>query len=139
VGTLPALGSALYQKLANDATVASQIGGTAAPRLYWQLAPPDTEYPLVIFSLGAGNIPNMTPHDAVNWVYRITAIAQTRAAAEDVHNAVYTALHEQTLSVDGWDVYWMACERVAVPPVEVVDGHYYWRFAADYRIRACSN
>lgn len=133
--TLPSIEAALYSTLGQNASVASTIGGTAAPRLYNLMAPSGAARPHIIFYLGSGLVSNTSPRDDVNDVFRVEAVAETRGGAETLSGAIYTALHGQELTITGWSNYLLQAERKTTI-VENSDGRQYWRYIVDYRIRA---
>jgi hypothetical protein len=90
----------------------------------------------VIFYLASGLMPNQSPRDDIDWVFRVEAVGESAESADNVRSQIYTALHEQTLTLTGWGNYRTACERVTVLPVENKDGRQYWRRVGDYRVRA---
>lgn len=130
----PDVETALYSKLSGTAALTALVG-TTTPRIYNPQAPANTTLPYCIFYLASGLMPNQSPRLDINNVYRIEGVGSTRAQAEDVFEAVFTALHLQTLSLTGWGVYWMVLES-ARSMVENVDGTQYFRRIAEIRIKA---
>ncbi len=127
----PSLAGALFSKLNNDAALTVLIGS----KIYSLEAAEGTALPYVIFYVTAGLVPNIVPRETLNQVYSVESRATTRGLAEDVHQAVYAALHKQTLTISGWTNYWMACER-AYEFSEQLGGVTYYRFVWDIRISA---
>lgn len=131
MATYPSLDAAVFSLL-SGATAITDVVGT---KIYNLQAPSGVSLPYLIFYLGSGVIPNTEPRDTINNVYRIESRQTTRAGAETLHNAVYSAVHEQALTIAGWSNYWLVCEGEQ-RFVENVSGVQYWRFVWDVRIRA---
>lgn len=128
---IPAAGSALYAKLCG----ASSVTNLVSQRVWESLAPPKSARPYIVYYLGSGRYPNAVPRDTINWVFRVEAVGDTRAKAEQVADAVFGTLHESTLTIPGWSNYWLAGEGVATLS-ETVDGAQRWRYIADFRVKA---
>lgn len=136
MATLPDVKTAVYNKLAGASALTALIGGSANPRIYHRQAPSGADRPYVLFDLASGLKPNQSPHDDINWVYRVGAWDDDSAQAEAVHNVIYSVLHQQKLSISGWTNYWTACDQVSYPPSEDVDGHHFFQVVGDYRVKA---
>ena len=131
MAVLPDLDTSIYNILANDAGVAALVSA----KIYNLQAPFGSALPYLVFYEAVGIIPNITPRDTLDDTYRIESRAGTRAAASGLHLAVYTAVHEQALTITGWSNYWLVCER-SQRFIENVDGAQYWRFVWDIRAMA---
>lgn len=128
---IPDLDEAVYDALTNDAGVSALVSS----RVYNLLAPSGSELPYIVFYIASGVIPNAVPHEQLNYVYRVDCWAYTRALAEDMSQAVYTALHKQTLTLTGWTNYRMQCEQEQ-RLLETFEGRQYHRNVWDVRILA---
>jgi len=71
----------------------------------------------------------------INLVYRVEAIAETKAGAVALDSAISSALHEQELTISGWQNYVLDRENTYRPPVENLEGRQVYRVGAYYRIR----
>lgn len=130
----PNVDAALWTKLTDDAGVAALV----VARVFYVQGPAKTPYPYVIFAPSGGGEENITPRRSKNMVYRVEAIAETKAAAVALDSAISTALHEQELTVAGWHNFVLDRGSEYRPPVENIEGKQVWRVGAFYRIRlAC--
>ena len=130
----PDIDAALYTKLTNDAALAGLVG----TKVYYGQAPQGTARPYVIFAPAGGGEVNATKRRMINEVYRVEFVANTKAEAVAGDSAISGALHEQELSISGWDVYDVQRESKYAPPVENLEGVQVWRRGAYYRIRLVS-
>lgn len=131
MSSLPDIEGALFHQLISDNAVTALV----ELRIFNQQAPADTPAPYVVFYTAGGGISSDTPRQAVNWVVRIEGIATSRATAQAVQWAVFAALHLKAVTLAGWGNYWLACEQITTL-VETVEGSQYWRYIADYRLKA---
>lgn len=131
MSSLPAVETALYTTLSGNSGVLAGVG----TRIYNPQAPAGTGLPYLLFYLASGLMPNWTPALFVDDVYRVEAVGRTRAEAESVFNAAFTALHLQTLTISGWSNYWTACEQI-VTRVDIIEGTQFYRRIGDFRIKA---
>lgn len=132
MATLPSIDQAVYSKLSAAASLASLV----STRIAESQAPSGWALPYIIFYQASQVLPNDTPRDDINTVYRVEAVAGTRAAAEALHQAIYAVMHNESLTITGWSNYWTRCIGVIKPPVENVEGKQYHRRVGEYRIRA---
>ena len=130
-GTYPDLDGAVYSKLAGTAGITSIV----STRIYNLQAPANATLSYIIFYAGSEIVPNTQPRNDLNAVYRVDSWSATRAGAEALSAAVFSALHEETLTIAGWSNYWMVCESKQVL-IQNVDGKQYFRRVWDVRIRA---
>lgn len=133
--SIPSIDTAFRAKLTAHSGLTSLIGTV---NIYNQQAPEGVALPYVVFYLASGLIPNSVPRDTLNFVYRAEGLATTRDSAEAIHQQIYAALHEQTLTVTGWTNYWTACENI-YPIFENVKGSPRWRYGGVYRVKASSD
>lgn len=127
----PNVDAALYTKVTGDAGVAALVG----TRVYYGQAPAGSEMPRVIFAWAGGGEQNTCPRRMINLVYRVEAIAETKAGAVALDSAISSALHEQELTISGWQNYVLDRENTYRPPVENLEGRQVYRVGAYYRIR----
>lgn len=129
--TYPTVEAALYSAL-SGATALTTLVST---RIYNPQAPANIVIPYVVFYLASGSMPNQSPRLDINNVYRLEGVGTTRAQAEDVFEAFFTALHLQPLSLTGWGVYWLVFESVR-SLVDTVEAKQYFRRIGDLRLKA---
>lgn len=128
----PDVYSALFSKLSNDSGLTALVG----QRIYSLQAPNGATYPLVIYYLASGVLPNDSPRDSISDVYRVDSWSTVSAAhARTVADAVHSALHEQALTIPGWSNYWLVATRVT-DLVDTTSAKQYWRRVIDFNIRA---
>jgi len=130
MATFPNLDAALFSKLTNDNGVKTIV----TARVYSLFAPEGATMPYVIFYEADGKIPNTCPRDTGDVVYRVESRATSLAGGVALHGAIYTALHESSLTVSGWTNYALTCTREMRFP-EDLSGVQYFRFVWDVRIR----
>lgn len=130
MSALPAVEAALFSRLATDAGVTARVG----QRIYNLQAPSGEPRPYLVFYLASGLLPRLTARLDTNDVYRVEAVADTRAAAEALRGAVFAALDSQPLTLAGFSNYWLKAERTTTL-TETRDGQQIWRYITDYRVR----
>ena len=119
-------------KLAGDATVNGFVSG----KYYRQLAPYDASYPFVTIAHSAGGNTNTEPDDMVDMRFTIKAMSTSLTVASQIAEAIYSALHNQTLTYDTPYKH-LDCEHlVPFEYVENVDNDKVWHIGGVYRIRA---
>lgn len=126
----PDLDAALYGKLSGDATIITLVG----TRISYMQAPPKQTLPYIIYYEAATNFPNDHKGERGNSVYRVEAVASTRASALAIGQAVYDALHLQSLTLSGWQMWWLAIEQ-KVQLSDTVNGIEYHRIVQNVRVR----
>ena len=126
-----ALNAALETRLTGGTALVTALGGTA---IYHGFAPEGKALPYVVWSYSGGGHENMTPHESVNLVIyaRGYAASAKQAAQIDAHIA---DLMETTLTVTGWNNYWLAREESIVLPDIDEAGKATWSCGAYYRVR----
>lgn len=127
---LPAVEAALFGRLASDTGVTARVG----QRIFNLTAPAGEPRPHIIFYLGSGQLPRLTPRLDTNDVYRLEAVADTRAAADALRAAIFAALDGKALTLAGASNWWLMAERT-VTLVETREGKQIWRYITDYRVR----
>ena len=127
-----ALNTAIYNQLAGGTALVAALGGSA---LYYLQAPDHATLPFVVWSWQAGGDENMTPHRTKNIMMLFRSFAATPEQAGTIDALVDGRLHNQVLSVSGWNNFWTARETeislVDNPPSGVKS----YMSGALYRIR----
>lgn len=130
--TLPNPAEKIWDVLVADSGVGSLIGD----RIFYQQASVGVGIPYVVFYIASGVMPNETPRGDLDWVFRVEAVANYPGSATAIQDAVFTALHEQALSLAGWTNYRMQCINVLDLPPNATEGVQYFRRVGEYRVRA---
>lgn len=131
MAVLPNIGAALFSKLTSD----SGVLAIANNRVYAMQAPASTPMPYLVFDIVSGGIPNIVPKDTLNYLMTVHSWSNVHLVAVNLHLAVYTALHEQSLTVSGWSPYWLVCEREQ-RFVENYTANQYYHLVWDIRFKA---
>ena len=126
-----ALNAAIYTKLSGGTALVTALGGTC---IYHGIAPEGRAMPYVVWSYVAGGHENMTPNESVNAVVYVRAYATTAKQAATI-DGLAAELLETTLSVTGWNNYWLAREESIVLPDIDEAGKATWSCGAYYRVR----
>lgn len=125
------LDAALYSHLTTGATSLYALVGI---RAYLLLAPPDAEYPFVVYQHQAGGDVNMEPVDRLDLLYMVKGFGRTVGEVQAVADAIRARLHGASLTVSGWTCLKVEREQ-AIMLSEVVNGVPIWQIGALYRIR----
>ena len=126
-----ALNAAIYSKLTGGTALVSALGGTA---IYHGQATEGHALPFVVWSYVAGGHENMTPRESVNAVIYVRAYATSAKQAATI-DGLAAELLETTLTVTGWNNYWLAREESIVLPSIDEAGVTTWSCGAYYRVR----
>lgn len=127
-----ALETALYTKLSTTSALITELGGTA---IYNKMAPQGVGANYVVFQYQGGGDDNKTTKRARNVIYTVFGVAKTQAKAAAIDSAIDTALHNQSLSISGWNNYYMARED-DIDLIELdAGGVATYRVGGQYRIR----
>ncbi len=126
-----ALGTAIQSRLTGGTALVSEIGGTA---IYHGYAPEKAKLPFVVWSYAAGGAENMTPHASAAEVVYIRAYAETAKKAAAIDKEIALRM-ESTLTVTGWNNYWLAREDEYFLPETDEAGKRTWSCGANYRVR----
>lgn len=102
-------------------------------RIYELQAPAQTPYPFIIMTLMAGGDTNISPRREIDLEYLIEAWAENSAVAATIAGYVDGALHEQTLTIDGWTNY-RTHANAQRSQIENDEGKQIWRRGAIYQI-----
>lgn len=123
------LDTALYQRL-------TTTGGTALwqDRVYAHQAPQGASLPCVIFNPISGGDLSISPSRLVETRYEIECLADTLAQARQGTDYLESTLHEQALTVSGWN-HLGTTQLTLLSRVENLEGRQCWRRGALYRIR----
>jgi predicted glycosyltransferase len=92
---------ALRQRL-----IAAGVNGGNA--IFDSLAPSGQAYPYLIVGYVGGGYESLTSTDQRNEVWLVKAITDQHSQAHELAQAIHAALHQQPLSVAGWQHLWTA-------------------------------
>ena len=102
-----ALETGLYSKLSAGTALTTELGGTL---IYNKLAPQGVGDKYVVFQWQGGGDENDTPTRSRDVVYSVFGVAGSVEAAAAIDGHIDTLLHDQTLTVSGWNNYRMVRE-----------------------------
>lgn len=101
---------ALYARLTGSSTLTNRLASSLS--VYNQLAPQGAALPYVVFALMGGGDDNKSPHRAKQLVYLVKALSsQGFKQAGEIDAVIDSLLHNQPLSVTGWENYWLMREE----------------------------
>ena len=133
-----ALNAALFTRLSGGTALVTALGGTAiypVERLINHgFAVEGQPQPIVIWSYAAANAENMTPNDSVNDVIYIRAYTATAKQGGTIDGLI-ASLMETSLTVTGWNNFWLAREEEIYMPQTDAAGKTTWSCGAYYRVR----
>jgi hypothetical protein len=130
-GVIGAVEAALYAKL-NVTAVKATAGATG---VYNRIAPQSTALPYVVFQWQGGGDENDHPDRSRNLVYTVKALAIAAVAADTIDAACDALLHNGTLTVAGYNVFWLRRDGdVAYSEVDAT-GQPIYHTGGMYRIR----
>jgi hypothetical protein len=128
----------IYQRLAADGTLAALIGGTAAPRIYADMAPQGAAYPCVIFqsqamtdTRGVGTVRVWA--DLIYVVKAVDKVASYGGALGSAAARISAVLHGAGGTAGGGTVIGAIRERIFRLP-EVTDGVRYSHLGCVFRV-----
>jgi hypothetical protein len=127
----PTIDQAIFNKLVGDSEVSSLVGTD----VFVLQAPSGTIEPYILFKQIAGGFEHSSPRPEIDVTYRIECVATSREGAEEGASAIYHALHNQDLIIDGWNNYdtagggWYTL-------IDNSEGDVSYRVGGMYRIRA---
>jgi len=124
----------MYSKLSNESTITDLV----STRIYALTAPAGASRPYIIFYDADTGVPNLTQRQDFDCIYRVEAVADSRAVAEDIQQAIYALLHNGQLTAAGWNNFALRGQRLS-KIVEEVEGDLFWRHIGDYLIRWAKN
>ena len=128
----PDISKALFEKLTGTGAVTALV----STRIYDQYVPLGIARPYVVFYHAGGGPGNTVPRETIDTVFRVEAVGEDNPTTKAVFNAVFAALHGQTLTISGWSNYWTKVDGVRTL-VDQVDGKQLHRRMADVQIKAC--
>jgi hypothetical protein len=131
------VGSAIYARLSGGTALTALLAGTAS--IYDGVVRRDASYDVVVFQLSGGGDANATPRRRKELLYSVKAISATGARAAGAIDAqIDTLLHEQTLTITGWENYWLAREGDFAYAETTPEGLNYWHAGGTYRLILCA-
>lgn len=127
------IAAALFAKL-NVTAVKTTAGATGG--VWLNLAPQGTTMPYVIIQWQGGGDDNDHPTRSRNTVWTIKALAATAAIADTIDAACDTLLHNGSLSVTGYNTFWLRREGdVAYQEVDAAGNPSVFHSGGMYRVR----
>lgn len=127
-----ALNAGLYSKLTGGTALITALGGTA---IYYGQAPDDVNLPYVVWNYQYSAPDNMTPRESTTQLVYIRAYAASAAQAGTVDGLICDLLHKGSVTVTGWNNFWIAREtEFAFPEVDEAKVTT-WTAGAYYRVR----
>ena len=96
------LNSAIHSKLAANSSLTTLLGGTAL----YPLQAPEIDPPFVVWNTQAGGDDNSTAIQAKDITIYVRGYASSYGLAGSVAAEIYTSLHDQALTVTGWNNFW---------------------------------
>jgi len=100
----------IYSTLSAATALTSLLAGTAS--IYHIQAPDNATLPYVVFSTQAGGDENQTPIRRKNIVLFVRGYsAVSAAAAGSIDAQIDTLLHGKSLTITGWNNFWLAREQ----------------------------
>lgn len=127
-----ALFTALYSRLAANGTITAALGGSA---IFQGIAPDGQALPYLIFSLQSGAMDNICPSELINDVVYIRAFANAFPQAGSIDAMVAADLHDGSISVTGYQNFWLMRESGVALPERGEDGKIIWQAGGMYRVR----
>jgi len=133
-GPIGKLRSALFDRL-NVSAVTDLLSGQSADSIYW-LTPGDSPgKPYIVYELHSGGDENRSSTRTRNVVLAVKAVADTAGAAEQIDEQIDARLHDQTLTISGWDTVTMAREDDLATTEDNGGGGANYVIGGYYRIR----
>jgi len=127
----PTIDKAIYDKLVSDDNVQDLVGND----VYMLAAPSGVNEDYILYRQIAGGFEHTSPRPEIDVIYRIEGVASSRQNADEIASAIYHALHDQRLPIEGWNNYdtagggWYTL-------IDNVGGYTTYRVGGMYRIRA---
>ena len=128
------LASALYSKLTGGTALTALLSGTVS--VYHLQARDGAALPYVVYRVIGGGDINLTPRRSKNllvWVRAYTT--ESAKAASLIDNQVDALLHNGTLTVSGWNNYWLMRETELAEVENPPDGIKVYHAGGIYRAR----
>lgn len=130
-GPIGVLETALFNKL-NVTAVKTTAGATG---VYNRIAPQGAVLPYVIFQWQGGGDENDHSRRSRNIIYTVKALALTVVAAETIDAACDVLLHNGSLTVTGYNTFWLRREGDVAYQETDPTGKAVFHSGAMYRVR----
>lgn len=127
-----AVNAGIYTTLSGGTALITLLGGTA---IYHHVAPENKALPYVVFNKQGGGPENTHPDDARDYVYFIRGYATSAKDAGSIDEAVSAMIHNQKITVTGWNTFWLAREMDIESVETTAAGNMIYSAGALYRIR----
>ena len=128
----PELRKVIYARLTGTG------GAGVGDRVYMMQAPDAAALPYAVISPVVLGKTNQQPRDAIREMWQIDCWGSSWAAAETVYQAVVASMAASKLTIAGWSVWWQELMDTRTF-VENVAGKQYFRYMAEFDIRASKN
>ena len=129
-----ALNSAIYGKLNASTALTNLLAGTTS--IYYLQAPDEASYDYVVFSHQAGSPENIYAGDLRNQLVYVRGYSTTGpAAAGSIDAQISGLLHRGSVTVSGYDNFWLVREEEFNLVENAPNGTKVWMAGAFYRIR----
>lgn len=129
----PAIEKGIVLALEASTPVTDYVG----TRIFRQLAPPQTDYPFIMFKHVHGGLHQDSPRPTLDLRYRIECVAESWEAADQGSARIQAALHTAPLTIDGWDNFDTFSGGKYVQ-AEVTETQTFYHVGMFYRIRAAA-
>lgn len=132
----------LYATLAADSALAALVGGPGSPRIFSELAPSGSAFPLVLFTLQSStDVVGATESTRImiDAVYAVTAIAETGTWVgdlQDIADRIDAALHSSVGGIVDSTTVFTSHRIQGLRLLEERDGRQFRRLGGIYRIYA---
>ena len=128
------INQAIYSTLSTATALTSLLAGSTS--IYHLQAPDNATLPYVVFSTQAGGDENQTPIRRKNLLYFIRGYSAVSAgAAGSIDAQIDTLLHGKSLTVTGWNNFWLAREQDLENIDNQPSGEKIWMAGGLYRVR----
>lgn len=129
------LGTTLYSLLSGDVTLTNLLHSNTS--VYQMMAEDNATLPYVVFSLQHGGDENITSMRRKNLYVYIRGYSNTLANAGAIDAQIDSLIHNQTLTVAGWENIWTVRDT-DLSLVEVLPNNdRVYMVGGFYRIRLC--
>jgi len=128
------INTAIYSKLSAGTALTALLAGTTS--IYHLQAPDNATLPYVVFSHAAGGDENQTPIRRKNNLVFVRGYSNVSAlAAGSIDAQVDALLHAGTLTVTGWNNFWLCREQDLENIDNLPSGEKVWMAGGYYRLR----
>lgn len=129
-----AVKTAIYDKLTGGTALMAEVAGTAS--VHDGVAPRGAAFGYVIFAPAGGGDENITKTRFKNLVWSIKGVSDDSAKkAGEIDAEIDALLHNDSLSVTGWGVFWLMREGDFEYSETTLEGRNVWHVGGTYRIR----